>query len=528
MKIIRILLSLIFFILYFFLFLRLLESFSFLGDKLTFLQIFPGILKFISSFSLSSIIVFSILAITAVFGRWYCSVLCPLGTLQDIFIFFRKKFFKKKAFKYHKSLSIYHYGIFLISIILFLSGIILPLVFFEPFSVFGRLTANLFRPFLNFINNNLSYLFYQAGIIFLRPMTDYEPGIPVIIYSIVFFALMGFLSFFRGRFYCNLLCPTGAVLSALSRIPVFRFKILSDKCIKCGLCSGVCRSECIDISNYSIDISSCISCMDCLDVCPAKAVNYAVVNYDIQAKIEDESKEKKVNDSRRQFIETALKTGALIFPFAILPGRVSATVFSKFLPFLKKEAVMPPGAQSRRLFNEHCTACNLCTAVCPNQIIRPSVLEYGLPYIFQPILDYDKDYCLFECTRCTEVCPAGALKRLTQTEKSFTQIGQVNLIKDNCIVYQKELPCIACSEHCPTKAVDAYPYKKKGLFAPEIDQAVCVGCGACESVCPARPKAIYVEGNIIHSTAKKKENKASQNKPENNLNKKENKGDFPF
>lgn len=189
---------------------------------------------------------------------------------------------------------------------------------------------------------------------------------------------------------------------------------------------------------------------------------------------------------------------------------------------------MPPGAKARRLFTERCTACNLCTAVCPNQIIRPSVLEYGIFSILQPRLDYDRGYCLYECTRCTEVCPTGALNKLTEIEKSLKQIGQANLLKDNCIVYQKEKPCTACSEHCPTKAVDVIPYKKKGLFAPIVDQAVCVGCGACEYACPVNPKAIYVEGLVIQSIARKKEIMP----PSRELNDKsglmKNQDDFPF
>ena len=144
---------------------------------------------------------------------------------------------------------------------------------------------------------------------------------------------------------------------------------------------------------------------------------------------------------------------------------------------------MPPGAGSRRLFAGRCTACNLCVEVCPNQIIRPSVAEYGLSSIMQPLLDYDRGYCLFECTRCTDVCPTGALRKLSGKEKAMTQIGKAVLIKEHCVVYQNGRPCTACTEHCPVKAVDAFPYKN-GLLAPEVETSACIGCGACEHVCP--------------------------------------------
>lgn len=332
MKIIRIIISIIFFTLYFFLFLRLLEISNILSNILPVLQIFPGIFKFITAFSISSIIILFILALSAFFGRWYCSLICPLGTLQDFFIFIKKKFFKKMIFRYHKPLFYFHYGFFAIYIIIFILGMNFFFIYFEPFSVFGRITTNLFRPVLNLINNNISYIFNHAGLTFLKPMTDYYPGIPVLVYSAVFFALIGFLSFFRGRIYCNLLCPTGAVLSILSRTQIFKFRINKEHCLKCGLCTGICRSECIDTVNKSIDSYRCVSCMDCMDVCPVKAITYG-----FPQKIKNFQPENKSTNSRREFIKTSIKTSSIIILILLLPRFINASVYSKFLPFKKKK-----------------------------------------------------------------------------------------------------------------------------------------------------------------------------------------------
>jgi len=132
--------------------------------------------------------------------------------------------------------------------------------------------------------------------------------------------------------------------------------------------------------------------------------------------------------------------------------------------------------------------------------------------MLQPIMEYKKDYCNFECIICSEVCPTGAIEKILVDEKKLTQLGKAQFIKENCIVYTESTACGACSEHCPTKAVNMVPYtsEKTGklLNIPEIKEEYCVGCGACEYACPTKPhKSIYVEGNPVHLLAKKPEEK---------------------
>ena len=125
-------------------------------------------------------------------------------------------------------------------------------------------------------------------------------------------------------------------------------------------------------------------------------------------------------------------------------------------------------------------------------------------------MDYHKGFCNYECIRCIEVCPSGALLPLTPEAKKLTQIGKVNFIKENCIVETEKTDCGACSEHCPTKAVQMVPYTGN-LVIPEINNEICVGCGACEYACPTKPyKAIFVDGNPVHQDAKKPEEEELQ------------------
>ncbi len=168
---------------------------------------------------------------------------------------------------------------------------------------------------------------------------------------------------------------------------------------------------------------------------------------------------------------------------------------------VKNFPVSPPGSLGLRHFNNHCTACHLCISACPTKVLQPSLDEYGIAGIMQPYMDYSSNYCNFECVKCSEVCPSGAILSLTEEAKKTVQLGQVQLIIENCVVYAENTACGSCSEHCPTQAVTMVPYRDN-LTLPEIKPAICVGCGACEYACPVRPhKAIFVDGHEIHQVA---------------------------
>jgi formate hydrogenlyase subunit 6/NADH:ubiquinone oxidoreductase subunit I len=189
------------------------------------------------------------------------------------------------------------------------------------------------------------------------------------------------------------------------------------------------------------------------------------------------------------------------------------------IPERRNHPVSPPGSASIRHFTQTCTACHVCVGSCPSQVLQPSFLQYGLGGLLQPTMDFNASYCNFECTICTEVCPSGALRKLSVEEKKTSQAGGVVFVRENCVVYTENTDCGACTEHCPTKAVVMVPYKNSHI--PDVKQEYCIGCGACEHACPTRPyKAIYIDGNPIHLIAKKKE---PEKKPQVNL-----KEEFPF
>jgi ferredoxin len=171
-------------------------------------------------------------------------------------------------------------------------------------------------------------------------------------------------------------------------------------------------------------------------------------------------------------------------------------------PYLRKNAISPPGALSREHLQRHCTSCHLCIDKCPTQVLKPAFTEYGLGGMMQPMMYFEKGYCNYSCTLCSEVCPTGALKPLTVAEKHLTQVGQVVFVEDLCVVHTEGTNCGACAEHCPTQAVTMVPYKNE-LTIPHTNPEICVGCGGCEYICPVRPhRAIHVEANLEHKKAK--------------------------
>jgi ferredoxin len=466
-------------------------------------QVIPSLLRTLVVLSSASFGLFFVLAVTVLFGRVYCSTLCPLGVLQDIFIRIAKRVNKRRRFKYKEQHYILHYSLFVLTVILALSGSVILLNLFEPFSNYGRILSNLINPLLVLVNNMFGYILGLFGFMFLFQIPILHVNLVSILSSLSILALVTYLSYNHGRLFCNLICPAGAFLGLLSRFSVFKIVIDENNCKECGLCERVCKANCIKSSSMEIDFAACIGCFNCIAACPTVGMSYR-------------GRWKKtsnilpiVNEGRRKVLKTSvLPAIGLLVPIMgveAVPGK-SQNGFGEN----RKHPISPPGSLGVRRFSNLCTACHLCISSCPTQVLLPSFLEYGIAGVFQPKMNYDASYCNFDCVLCSQVCPTGAILPLDVSLKKEVQIGRVQFIKDDCIVVSKKKDCGACSEHCPTKAVTMVPYEKK-LMVPEVNNEVCVGCGACEHACPVLPnKAIYVSANQIHQKAKKPQSKKAE------------------
>jgi ferredoxin len=490
----RIIISLVFFALFTWAFLAIAGQNEYFTHTIAALQLIPAFLELIVTFLAGGGSGFVLIIIlTFLFGRVYCSFLCPLGVVQDIFINIKSRVQSPgDRGKYEKPLSTLHYVVTAAVFAAFAAGSAVLLGALEPFANFGRIISDLLKPAFVYANNWITYAMSAHNINITRPMQTHYSSAGVMAYTAGFFVFIAAMSLLKGRLYCNTLCPAGGVLSLLARASRNKIQFNEEKCNNCGLCELVCKANCIDSANRTIDFSRCINCMNCIDSCRQGAVGYArgvknSAGYD---------------RDRREAIKALGIAGAGL-GLAMLPGNISASLDSGLAPQKRPKLVLPPGAKSLQRLDSKCISCNLCVTSCPSRVITPAFMEAGTAGFLQPRLDYDVSYCNYKCNVCSQVCPTGALMPLSVIEKKVTKIGESRFVEKNCIVHTKKTECLVCNEYCPTKAVELVPYRHYNLKIPRINRDICIGCGACEHVCPARPKkAIYVEGFNEHKRAK--------------------------
>ena len=435
------------------------------------IQFLPALL------ALNVVTVLALVVLTLLVGRAYCSVICPLGVMQDVISMIsglRKK--KKSRFSYSGEKKWLRYGILVIFVVALVAGLTPLAALLAPYSSYGRMVSSVVSPSLS----------------------------PVAIVAAVSFVVVAIMSWLGGRTYCNTICPVGTILGFFSRFALFRPIIDTSKCNSCKRCAKKCKASCIDAKNHRIDYSRCVACMDCIKNCKHGALTfrYALNNKACNnGKLSsDKCSNENTDSSRRSFLTLSATLAATSLVKAQekkVDGGLAA-IEDKKKPE-RATRLVPPGAKSLRHFSQHCTACQLCVSECPNKVLHPST---NLDTLMQPEMSYEDGYCRPECTRCSEVCPAGAIRPITVAEKSSTRIGHAVWIKKNCLPVADGVECGNCARHCPSGAIfmvhiDANDNESPKI--PVIDTERCIGCGACENLCPARPfSAIYVEGHERH------------------------------
>lgn len=440
-------------------------------------------------------VVIGLIVLTLLMGRIYCSVICPLGVFQDIISWLGGKI-KKNRFGYSKPLTWLRYGMLGIFVVSLIAGIGSLFTLLAPYSAFGRMVSSLLSPLYLWGNNLLAHFAEQANSYAFYTTEVWIKGGVTLVVALVTFIVLSILAWKNGRTYCNTICPVGTVLGFFSRFSFLKPVIDTEKCNGCGLCARNCKAACIDSKNHSIDYSRCVVCLDCVDKCKKGAIKYVPRKKAVACSAEN------VDNGRRAFMTSAVMVSAMSVANAQkkkLDGGL-ATIVDKQKP-LRETPIVPPGAKSIRNFAQHCTACQLCVQVCPNQVLRPST---GLMNLMQPEVSYERGYCRPECTKCSEVCPSGAINLVDRVEKSAIQVGHAVFVEKNCVVNTDHVSCGNCACHCPTGAIQMVPKDAndpKSPKIPAINVERCIGCGACENLCPSRPfSAIYVEGHEVHRT----------------------------
>lgn len=461
--------------------------------------------------AMNVVVVVALVALTLFVGRVYCSVICPLGVMQDIIAWLGRRGGKKrkKRYGYSPERRWLRWGVFVAFVACLVGGVTVLSSLIAPYSSYGRIASNLFAPVYRWGNNMLAYLAERMDSYAFYTTEVWLKSTPTLIVAVATFIIIGVLAWRGGRTYCNTICPVGTLLGFLSRFSFLKIHIDETKCNRCGKCSRKCKAACIDGKHHEIDYSRCVMCMDCLETCKHGAIslkrsekrNVTSEKRDVTSE-KCEVKGEKCDNGRRTFITVATSfaaSAAINAQKKKVDGGL--TVIEDKVKPNRATRILPPGSFSAQHFAQHCTACQLCVSVCPNQVLRPSA---DLEHLMQPELSYERGYCRPECTRCSEVCPTDAIRPLTVAEKSSTRIGHAVWVRKNCLPVTDGVSCGNCARHCPSGAILMVPMDAndpESIKIPAVNTERCIGCGACENLCPVRPfSAIYVEGHERQST----------------------------
>ncbi|MCC8166826.1 MAG: 4Fe-4S dicluster domain-containing protein [Planctomycetes bacterium] len=402
------------------------------------------------------VLTFLVFVATFFFGRFFCAVLCPLGTCQDII-----DLVPRKRLATVPNRRILRYTIAVAAILLFAGGSAIVLRYLDPFSRYGAM-----------VGAAKNILQHGNGAHFSSGML-WTAAVPLF--------LLVLLVMWKRRLYCVALCPVGTVIGAIAKFSLWRMRI-GKTCAGCGRCGSVCPTGCIESATGSVDTERCVLCLKCSSVCPNGSITYALAG---NTPYRQRPGSAAVPDiSRRKF----LIGGSALVLGAVAIGRGFSHVFRTGAHAAERvrDLIYPPGAIDSERFARHCTGCQVCTVACPAGIITPSPSGFG------PVrLDYSHNGCAYDCTRCNAVCPSGALRPLDLVDKQWLKIGEAKIDLPQCRIVKDGIACGMCVRACPKGAIFMVE-GPDGFAVPEVATFHCIGCGVCLATCPVAPKAITV------------------------------------
>jgi MauM/NapG family ferredoxin protein len=441
-------------------------------------------------------------AFTLVFGRVFCGWVCPLGTIND-FMGHLTPTRRRKEHVGERARRLKYYGLIVILIsalfTLQLAGVA------DPVSLLIRSLAVAAEPAMNLMVNTVFDFLYRAHIPGLTPLSEAvysflknnllsfrQPFFYQGVFIALIFAALLLANLFRRRFWCTALCPLGALLGLITRVSPLK-RVVGKGCTSCALCVRACRTGAAADVKDTWQKAECVVCGECQEDCPEDAVRFGLHLAKGKGKVAG-------IDLQRRGLITSLVAGIFIPPLI------------RTNPLTRRREgrlIRPPGALPEGEFLRRCVRCGECMKVCLTNGLQPALLEAGLEGVWTPRFDFRAGYCQYYCTLCGQVCPTGALRKLTQGEKARTKIGLAYIDKNRCIPYAQGGECIVCEEHCPTpdKAIKfeqvetMTPQGRKRIKRPIVDLKLCIGCGICEYKCPLHDQPAIICTRLGESRA---------------------------
>jgi polyferredoxin len=497
------------------------------------------------------------LLLSILLGRFFCGWICPLGTLgQATGRLRRPRRAEKQADRYHPVQEIK------VAVLLFaLGGAVAGAQWsgiLDPVCLLVRGLAIGFGPGIEWTVREGAAVLARTP---LAPITEpvyrtvrdrllaphpphFEQGMTLALLLVTVLAL----SWIIRRFWCRILCPLGALLGVTARIGALRLRQDGERCTSCAICTYHCQGAADPDVLGGWRAAECFVCGNCTASCRQHGLAFGFERPRVIGMIGGmarrgararrkgraaatatasctEALSAVASSSARRTADTI--ASSLLSPLAVKSQQtVAATASLTRRGFLASLAlglasgpiarssparavprgiiIRPPGAGPEGEVLDRCIRCGECMKVCPAHGLHPSGLEAGAAGLWAPVLRTRLGYCEYHCTLCGQVCPTGAIPRLTPADKERTFLGLAWVDTGRCLPYAFATPCIVCEEHCPTSPKAIRLVEVEGCAAdgtvrhlrrPTIDPKLCVGCGVCEFVCPlSGTAAIRIEG----------------------------------
>jgi polyferredoxin/Pyruvate/2-oxoacid:ferredoxin oxidoreductase delta subunit len=423
-----------------------------------------------------------------ILGRFFCGWICPLGAAID----FAGRDNKGIKLADRQNGSVRKTKFLILGLIFFCGLLGIQLAWaFDPITIAGRFVSLNFIPAVTSLLNGLfswiirTFHLYGGFYDLYRDLKSTLLGVKVYYFSHALLIFSLFLAIFISgyklkRSWCRILCPLGALYALPSRFSWIERKV--DSCNHCRKCHSICRMGAIKEDNSYLK-SECILCMDCVYNCPKKSTHFSLNGWRPGSGKKPDINHKS-GITRRQFLALALFSG--------VSSRVKVKEELLSAGKRKQRVLRPPASLQEEEFVNRCVRCGNCMKVCITNGLQPAMLESGVGAVWTPRLVPEIGYCEYHCTLCGNVCPTGAIPKLTEPEKLKTRLGLPKIDRNICIPWKKGEPCLVCEEHCPIpeKAIKLRKVLVNGkeILRPYLNLKLCIGCAICQTKCPTRPE----------------------------------------